>query len=544
MEIALSLSGGGYRAAVYHIGVLSYLDSIKMSEDETLLDCVNILSSVSGGSLTSLWYVLKRCDGINTTESLCDLYNTIINSDIEKELYEDFQKGSTEGNTMIMQLSLVYDRLFFKGEKYGTILNKIQDDNFNIHHYAVCATDFSNGRPFHFFASRSIDVNNNQINPFKIGNKDNSIDIRVAHETYLSDLMAASSCFPGLFEPFTFPDDFRFENRKVAEALSKDSFSLMDGGIVDNQGVEAISKLDGFYKKYNNNIELIMVSDVAKANPKKFERSKSKVSDGDVQLIPFMLKKAPWFIAYYKCILFVSTILFIISPFGVYKSDGLWLILSSFLTGFMGCISLIYIIALCKLPYYYSKVKEEIKKKYSKELTFDFNESFIWNIKTNSILDFNKNRIKSLMLMVNDVMMGQIRRHKLKQAFGGKYECRTILNAIYALTSAGTWKQYKKTEIESFLRPTDKILKISNRVANINTRLCFTKEQLDSGIPKDLVVCGQYTTCWNLLMSINRIKRLPESDRNETQRKLVQIESLLREDWNNFKNSPDFKSII
>lgn len=63
MDIALCLSGGGYRAAVYHIGVLLYFDSIKTEDGNSLLDYVNILSSVSGGSLTALCYVTNKAEG-------------------------------------------------------------------------------------------------------------------------------------------------------------------------------------------------------------------------------------------------------------------------------------------------------------------------------------------------------------------------------------------------------------------------------------------------------------------------------------------------
>ena len=45
MEIGLSLSGGGIRAAVFHLGVLRRL------ADEDLLESVAELSTVSGGSL-------------------------------------------------------------------------------------------------------------------------------------------------------------------------------------------------------------------------------------------------------------------------------------------------------------------------------------------------------------------------------------------------------------------------------------------------------------------------------------------------------------
>ena len=36
IEIALTLSGGGYRASIFHIGVLSYLYHLKLSDGSRL----------------------------------------------------------------------------------------------------------------------------------------------------------------------------------------------------------------------------------------------------------------------------------------------------------------------------------------------------------------------------------------------------------------------------------------------------------------------------------------------------------------------------
>ena len=58
-NIALSLSGGGVRAAGFHVGTLSYLDRTG------LLPNVHILSSVSGGSLVALGYALSQKKGFD-----------------------------------------------------------------------------------------------------------------------------------------------------------------------------------------------------------------------------------------------------------------------------------------------------------------------------------------------------------------------------------------------------------------------------------------------------------------------------------------------
>lgn len=53
-KIGLALSGGGYRAAAYHIGTLRALHQLG------ILDKVDVISSVSGGSITAAYYALNK----------------------------------------------------------------------------------------------------------------------------------------------------------------------------------------------------------------------------------------------------------------------------------------------------------------------------------------------------------------------------------------------------------------------------------------------------------------------------------------------------
>jgi len=55
-KIALCLSGGGYRAAGFHLGTLDYLDHLG------LRDRVTMLSTVSGGTFIGTSYVLALID--------------------------------------------------------------------------------------------------------------------------------------------------------------------------------------------------------------------------------------------------------------------------------------------------------------------------------------------------------------------------------------------------------------------------------------------------------------------------------------------------
>ena len=58
LNIGISFSGGGYRAATFHLGILSFLNTIHVSEGKTLLDCVSVMSTVSGATITGLKYML------------------------------------------------------------------------------------------------------------------------------------------------------------------------------------------------------------------------------------------------------------------------------------------------------------------------------------------------------------------------------------------------------------------------------------------------------------------------------------------------------
>ena len=53
-RIGLALSGGGYRAAAYHLGTLRALHKMD------LLEKVDVISSVSGGSIIAAFYLLHK----------------------------------------------------------------------------------------------------------------------------------------------------------------------------------------------------------------------------------------------------------------------------------------------------------------------------------------------------------------------------------------------------------------------------------------------------------------------------------------------------
>ena len=108
-------------------------------------------------------------------------------------------------------------------------------------------------------------------------------------EIRLADIIAASSCFPGGFEPIAFPDDFIHGACKELINLKEEKFpipiDLMDGGIYDNQGIDSIvnaqERREGYQeltekgkvksKNYLMPFDLIIVSDVSSPDMAAFE---------------------------------------------------------------------------------------------------------------------------------------------------------------------------------------------------------------------------------------------------------------------------------
>src|SRR4051812_7582245 len=86
-RIALSCSGGGYRAAAFHLGSIAYLNELKF-KGAPLLERVCLISTVSGGTITGAIYALKKQHGW----SFGDIYNFIL----EKLHHLDLLKLSLE----------------------------------------------------------------------------------------------------------------------------------------------------------------------------------------------------------------------------------------------------------------------------------------------------------------------------------------------------------------------------------------------------------------------------------------------------------------
>jgi predicted acylesterase/phospholipase RssA len=256
-NIALCLSGGGYRAATFGLGTIDMLELVG------LLDDVKLMSTVSGGTFTGVTYALSVADGKPYGLYYDEFYSFLRDTNcVElalKHLYKTPSPSGRNDLSLIRSAAMVYDtRLFAERGRTFESLQKIVGDGKRFLELIHNATEFRKGNSFRFRASHNPNV--------LAGNGDFKVKPEIASRVLLADVIAASSCFPGAFEPIRFPDDFVWSDGvdTVRDQLKQDvttpvgrrrsgfnidgkclSLPLMDGGIYDNQGISNAMEADG-----------------------------------------------------------------------------------------------------------------------------------------------------------------------------------------------------------------------------------------------------------------------------------------------------------
>ncbi len=239
--IGLALSGGGYRAAGFHLGALRLLDRVGLLGD------VVALSTVSGGTLFGAAWVKSLLDGRSFAEFDADFSAFLKRTNVVRLALEGLAAHRPHGRpsepSLIRSAAAVYAAPDFLG---GRLLGEVLDSpTLPLEEVIFNSTEFHTGVDFRFRRSA---------NPRAvIGNGNFRVPREVAARVRLADVAAASSCFPSAFEPFLFPqqfawpDDFPLAQVEAALAASAGKaktwdggLPLMDGGIYDNQGVGSL----------------------------------------------------------------------------------------------------------------------------------------------------------------------------------------------------------------------------------------------------------------------------------------------------------------
>lgn len=306
--VIVTFSGGGTRAAALSYGILEALRDTKIDfggNRISLLDEVDVISSVSGGSFPAAYYALRR-EAV-FTEFPAKFLNKPIQSDLKKAAFSPANwfklAGSSYGRSDLA--AAYYDKEVFDGATYADIVQQRRRP-----FVVLNATDMSTGQQFPFIQDQ-FDLLCSDLSKLPVA--------RAA---------ASSSAFPGLLTPLTFRNyagdcsytqpvwvplalsdhqsrvnaarTARAENRvsytvatSQTDPARRDYIHLIDGGVSDNIGLRstltALTSLDfpwSLVRRLNNNqIDKILVIVVNAATDPDIKRDKKTKVPGLVDTV-------------------------------------------------------------------------------------------------------------------------------------------------------------------------------------------------------------------------------------------------------------------
>jgi hypothetical protein len=254
----------------------------------------------------------------------------------------------------------------------------------------------------------------------------------------------------------------------------------MDGGIFDNQGVDSVVRA---YERGNQPIGLLIISDTTQRNPSLFEFKPEKKRG---RLTLNTLVKLAWIVF---MISIVTTITLIITWMLSILADrvhlvdlflyGVPIILSSFLAG-----------GLWWIRRQYKEGQEHVEEMTTVELW-----PFLKQLTMPELIYLISGRAKSLITLTASVFMKRIRALVFKDIkVHPSYLNREVSNLIYDLDDTGKFPD----NIVEELAPTEEFRELATLAEKVETSLWINNpDEL-----RNLVACGQVTTCFNLMRYI------------------------------------------
>lgn len=518
-SIALTFSGGGYRAAAYHLGTLWMLHHLKV-DDGTLLEHVEVLSTISGGSITGLRYMQALAEGEDIDEMVDDLMDFMHNVDLVTDAFKlmddyDHQNGASAIRTM----KDIYDEKLFKGYTFGKLLEKM--DDIPVNHYAANGTDFTNGYEFRFQIS---DLQRNESGYF--GNASHRIPQEAIPYIRLSEALACSSCFPGGFEPMIFPDDFAIfkteEGKKLLEKYGR--FGIMDGGAIDNQGIEPVLLAEERMRNKSGNrnecaLDLVIVNDVSHVDMTPYVPKNIKLPKWLNKLnLNRLCSYANW----------VTTLLAVaIIPTAIFKCTWLLCVLSA-----LFAVSAIFSI-LARIGR--TKAKKALGTTFLKHSVDD-----LLSLRFSDLATMIFNRATSLLTLSSGVFMKQIRSMQYKNLFQNSlFTNRAVANTIYELEKGETFdQQVKNGKLPEYLCPSQAIRDNSQIASHVAPTLWFTEEDKAKKTQERLFAAGRYSICFILLRYIHKLKTKNNKNITKRHQLLLDLEPQLKEYWERYQKNP------
>lgn len=251
-KIGLALSGGGFRASLYHLGLVRFL------RDANILPQISHITSVSGGSILAAHLVLnwERYNGSNTEfDAAANELLSFVRLDVRNRIVRRFALGLAArwprrllgfSNRELTRTGLLEEH--YRDYLYG------DKSLFELPEYPqlhILTTNVSEGCLCSF--------NRNGLLVMRRRRRGNSIRVDQIRATLATVAMAvtASSAFPGFFPPL------ELTGADVGTSEGEfDRQSFTDGGIFDNLGIRMFHYLEKFLAA--DAFDGILISDVGK----------------------------------------------------------------------------------------------------------------------------------------------------------------------------------------------------------------------------------------------------------------------------------------
>ncbi|CAM1342746.1 patatin-like phospholipase family protein [Tenacibaculum aestuarii] len=477
-SIVLCFSGGGYRAACFSLGTLSLLEKVG------LLENIKAISTVSGGTITGVKYSQSQLEGKGFQIFF-------------EEYYEWLNKDELAGNALDhLRSPLVWNRLenkhkrknpinafaieynkFTNHRTLGEVQDAISEEKTHLKRVIFNATDFDSTHQFRF---QNIKGNRKRFGNGKVHKKYKD----VIDDIKLGDVIAASTAFPGGFEPMGFPYDFSPKHDDLEE------IGLMDGGIVDNQGASVF--VSEAYNKNGENAEehdMYFLCDVSSPYP----------GEG------FKFASDSRFNKYVSYISSAFTLLFILLTTVFFGMQKWWVLytISVVILAFLVCIHFLFF-SLSRLMQKETGIDQKL---YLPPRRVGF---------------YILNRAKSLMRMASVVFLKNDRRQHANAIYS-TFPNKTVTSTVYELRcedilgnqknrpeNKKNWKEI--AEFTGEISP--EIIENSRKSTSFGTTLWFTKKDKAENMLDNVIACGEYTACYNLLSHMivqygNQVKEIP-----------------------------------
>jgi predicted acylesterase/phospholipase RssA len=258
---AVAVSGGGSRAAVFSAAVMEELyKQVKLPDGRSIIDEIDYISSVSGGSLSMAYYCINKP---NVNSSHTELYDEFFDSyradmrrnlegDLLKNLFHFYKFFLTSEETGLL-LKQTFDKLYFNNRKFDE-LGKRQKNGW-APTLIMNGTVMDTGARFLFttLAKDSFDTTPHdmaeKLSKTGFGKCDFQFGGDLLGITFCDDIglsigdmeisrgVAASASVPLLLGPVV------LKNQKQSTIDDESFIHVSDGGINDNQGITTIMQL-------------------------------------------------------------------------------------------------------------------------------------------------------------------------------------------------------------------------------------------------------------------------------------------------------------